>query len=58
MKIKDILKIESIIDKRATPSDVLEHLDTHIILNLKMNILNMGICILLILLEFILIKII
>ena len=29
MKIKDILKIESIIDKRATPSDVLEHLDTH-----------------------------
>ena len=28
MKIKDILKIESIIDKRATPSDVLEHLDT------------------------------
>ena len=29
MKIKDILKIESFIDKRATPSDVLEHLDTH-----------------------------
>ena len=27
MKIKDILKIESIIDKRATPSDVLEFLD-------------------------------
>jgi len=27
MKIKDILKIESIIDKRAIPSDVLEFLD-------------------------------
>ena len=27
MKIKDILKIESIIDKRAVPSDVLEFLD-------------------------------
>lgn len=28
MKIKDILKIESIIDQRATPSDVLEFLDS------------------------------
>ena len=27
MKIKDILKIESIIDKRETPSDILEFLD-------------------------------
>ena len=27
MKIKDILKIESIIDKRAIPSDILEFLD-------------------------------
>ena len=27
MKIKDILKIESIIDQRATPSDILEFLD-------------------------------
>ena len=27
MKIKDILEIESIIDKRAIPSDILEFLD-------------------------------